>query len=132
MRNHRRGMMMMELIAVCVLLGMLLAVCMQMVAAVASQHRAAERRQCAMLELGNIMERVAARPWNQLTAAALASERPAASAVDLLPEAELKMEVAALPNEPNAKRITAVLRWRDRDGCPPSQTILTTYRYNLD
>lgn len=132
MKKTRRGMMMMELIVACVLLGTLLAVCVQMLSAVASQRRAAERRQCAMQELGNVMERIAVRPWSKLSTATLVGEKPAAAVAALLPEADLKIEVVAMPNEPEAKRITAILCWQEGEGRPVARAALSTWRYKLD
>ncbi len=75
------------------------------------------------------MERVAARPWSELTAAALAAEPISPSASAQLPGAELKIEVFAPAGDPEAKRLTATVRWPDRDGRSPQPLRLTTWRY---
>ena len=66
--------MLLELVAAGAVVGALLVVCLQLLSAAAAQRRAADQRQCALLELGNVMEQVAARPWAELTTAALAKK----------------------------------------------------------
>ena len=74
---------------------------------------------------------IAARPWAELTTAALAGEKLSPSAAGQLPGAELKIEVSTVPSEPNAKRITATLRWQDRSGQLVAPVTLTTWRYKI-
>ncbi len=120
---------MVEMIVAGALLGTLLVVCLQLCVAAAAQRQAAARRQCASLELANVMERVAARPWSKLTAADLAAEHLSPSASAQLPGAELKIEVLTPAGDPEAKRLTATVCWQDRDGQPPQPLRLTTWRY---
>jgi Tfp pilus assembly protein PilE len=127
----RRGMMMVELAVAGALVGMLLVVCLQLLSAAVAQRRAADQRQCALVELGNVMEQVTARPWAKLTTAVLSQERLSSSADRQLPGAELKIEVLALADQPNAKRITAALRWQDRSGQLVAPVTLTTWRYKI-
>lgn len=79
------------------------------------------------------MERIAARPWAELTTAVLSQEKLSSSAVGPweLPGAELKIEVFTSADEPNAKRITAALRWQDRSGQLIAPVTLTTWRYKI-
>lgn len=127
----RRGMMMIELAVAGVLVGTLLVVCLQLLSAALAQRRAADQRQCALLELGNVMEQVAARPWTELTTAILSQEKLSPSADSQLPGAELKIEVSPLADEPNAKRIIAALRWQDRGGQLLAPVTVTTWRYRI-
>ena len=127
----RRGMMMIELAVAGALVGTLLVVCLQLLSAALAQRRAADQRQCALLELGNVMEQVAARPWAELTTAVLSQEKLSQSANSQLPGAELKLEVSPLADESNAKRITATLRWQDRSGQLLVPMTLTTWRYEI-
>jgi Tfp pilus assembly protein PilE len=127
----RRGMMMIELAVAGVLVGTLLVVCLQLLSAALAQRRAADQRQCALLELGNVMEQVTARPWTELTTAILSQKKLSPSADSQLPGAELKIEVSPLADEPNAKRITAALRWQDRSGQLLAPVTVTTWRYRI-
>jgi hypothetical protein len=129
MKTTRRGATILEMIVAGALLGTLLVICLQLFAATAAQHQAAVRRQCASLELANVMERVTVRPWGQLTNAVLAEEHLSPSATAQLPGAELKIEVFVPAGAPEAKRLAATIRWQDRDGRPPQPLTLTTWRY---
>ncbi len=55
-----------ELAVAGALLGTLLVVCLQLLQATAAQRRLADQRQLALLEVGNVLERLAARPWSDL------------------------------------------------------------------
>ena len=123
--------MMVEMVVAGAVVGALLVVCLQLLSAAVAQRRAADQRQCALVELGNVMEQIAARPWAELTTAALSQEKLSPSAERQLPGAELKIEVFASAGEPNAKRITAALRWRDRSGQLLAPATLTTWRYKI-
>jgi hypothetical protein len=126
-------MMLLEAIIAGVLLGALLTLTLHLLAAAAAGRRAADARRCAIEELGNVMERVTARPWAELTTAALArkQETLSASAADELPGAELKIEVAADAKDPGAKRITATIRWQDAGGRFLAPATLTTWKYKI-
>ena len=89
-----------ELITAGALLGVILTTCLQMTGAAAGQRRAVRQRQAADLELANVLERLAARPWSELTPERAARERLSPAAAALLPEAELHAAVAAVPGMP--------------------------------
>jgi Tfp pilus assembly protein PilE len=116
----------MELIAAVAILMVLLAICLEILGAAAAGRRAAAGRQAAVLEAANVLERVAARPWDELEAEK-AQLSPAARA--LLPEAELKIVVAAAPDEPEAKLITVSLRWQGSNSLPVPPVCLSAWRY---
>jgi hypothetical protein len=127
----RRGTTLLEVIVAGMLLGTLLVLCLQLVSAANDQRWAADRRQCASVELGNVMERVAARPWAELTAAALAQEKISPSAAGQLPGAALKVEISPEAKGSDVKRITATLRWQDRSGQFLAPVTLATWRYKI-
>jgi type II secretory pathway pseudopilin PulG len=121
-----------ELTVAAGILGMLLAVALQLLSATFAQRRAIDQRQLAIFEASNVLERLAARAWPDLTPQALAAEKPSAEVLKELPEAELNVEVTTPSAEPNAKRITVSLRWQDRNSrfLPPVK--LTTWKYKRD
>ena len=129
MKAMRRGSTILEMVVAATLVGMLLVICLQLCVATTAQRRVAAQRQCATVELANVMERVAARPWNELTAAALAAERLSPSAGGQLPGAELKIDVSTPAGEPEAKRLVASIVWREPNGRPLQPLTLTTWRY---
>ncbi len=71
-RSRRRGFGLVEMTIACVLLAAAMAATLQVVGWVALERRAVERRERAVLEASNLMERIAARPWDELTTEALA------------------------------------------------------------
>ena len=124
----RRGFLLMEVIVAAAVFGALLTVCLQLVSAAAAQRRAAQQRAAALTELGNVMERLATRPWPELTAAAAAEKLPPDLAARL-PGAVLHVAVATPAAEPAARQVTATLSWEDRNGKPVAPLRLTTWRY---
>lgn len=126
--SSRRGIMLLEVMVAAAVLGGLLAVCLQLVSAAAAQRRAAQQRAAALIELGNVMERLAVRPWSELAAAAAAEKLPPDLAA-ALPGATLQVAVATPAAEPGARQISAVLRWEDYNGQPVAPLRLTTWRY---
>ncbi len=74
------------------------------------------------------MERLAARPWNELTPQTAAAQlSPAVRS--RLPGAELKVEVTTSPAEPLAKRIAVTLCWKDHSGQFTKPVTIVTWRW---
>jgi hypothetical protein len=121
--------MLQEVLAASVLVGALLVVCTELLTAASARRLAADQRNCALLELGNAMERATARPWDELTPETLARERLSAWAERRLPAARLTIEVAAEGGPPNAKRITAAIQWEDRARRQVVPQRLTAWKY---
>ena len=120
-----------ELIAAAAVLAVILTVCLQMAGVVAAQRRAVRQRQAATLELANVLERLAARPWSELSQEQARRERLSPAAAALLPGAELHVEIAPAAGTPEAGRITASLRWQGPYAVPPPALSLSTWRYRL-
>jgi hypothetical protein len=127
----RRGFTIVEAVTGAAMLGMLLAVCLQLMGAVAAQRRTVDQRQWATVELGNVLERITARPWAELTPQAVAGQQPAETIRNRLPGAELKIEISTPAAEPDAKRIVVSLRWRDRSGDFLPPLTVTTWKYRV-
>jgi hypothetical protein len=124
----RRGIMLVELFVACAIVTMLLTFCLQLIGAAIAQRHAADQRQCAILELGNLMERIAAKPWEELATENLMQEK-LSDAAACLPGVELKVEVFEASEVPSGKRITASLRWQDASNQYVAPVHLTTWRY---
>jgi hypothetical protein len=121
-----------ELAVAGALLGTLLVVCLQLLQATAAQRRSADQRQLALIEVGNVLERLAARPWAELTPKSVANEKPSAWLGNRLRGAELKIEVTTPAGEPDVKRIAVSLRWQDRNGRYLPPIGITTWRWKRD
>ena len=130
----RRAFTLLEVSVAGVLLVALMAAAVQMLAWVAAERRASERRQWAMQEAANVMERITAQPWESLTSedpdsGRLASVELSPHAQQMLPEAELHVTVASEPEQPDAKRLIVAVRWQRRPGEQPAQVRLTSWVY---
>jgi Tfp pilus assembly protein PilV len=125
----RRGFTLLEVTLAGLLLVVLMAITVQMLGWVVSERRAAERRQWAIQEAANVMERLVVQPWDELTSDVeeAIDLSPQASAV--LPDAELQVTVAAEPDQPDAKRLSVAVRWRPRPDQAAVQVRLTSWVY---
>lgn len=128
---NRRGMTMIELIVAGALLATLLVVCLKMFDAAADWRRECDRRRLARIECENVMERMAALPWDRLTPEMSAEQRLSENAIGMLPGAELKVEITDSPSEekPAWKRIAVSVVRCDSIGEKMVPLTLTTWRY---
>jgi hypothetical protein len=122
--GRRRGYAMLEIIGGVIVLGMALAVTVRLIGWVAAERRAAERRSWATVEAANVMERLAGRPWDDLTAGSVATEALGPAARDLLPGGRLGVLVTEADG---LKRITIEVRWHGRSGADETPVRLTAW-----
>jgi Tfp pilus assembly protein PilV len=113
--RRRGGFTMVEVAASAFLLAAAMTLTVQVLGWVAAERRAADRRQCAVQEVGNLMEHLAARPWDRLSPEAIRDVAMGEAARRRLPGAELSVSVDE-SRGPDAKRIALRLRWRNRAG----------------
>jgi len=110
--------MMLEVVVGALLVAAAMVIVVQVVGRVAAGRRPAERRQRAVQEAANLMERLAARPWDELTPAAARSlaASAATSARDALGDGSIEADVASVAGDPTAKRVAIEVRPGDRSG----------------
>lgn len=120
----RRGYAMLETIGGLVVLVMALAMTVRLIGWVAAERRAAERRSWALVEAANVMERLAGRPWDDLTARSVAAEPLGPTARDLLPGGRLSVR---LTEADGLKRITVEVHWHGRSGLDEAPVHLTAW-----
>jgi hypothetical protein len=138
----RRGIYLLEMAVAGVLLLALMLLCVRYFAVTAAQRRALDHRQAALVEAANVMERVTARPWSDLTTEGLAKISLSPETKMALPDGELKIDLAdvdARPSPPaplpkgegklEAKRITVTIRWQDDQGQWSQPVWLAAWRY---
>jgi len=125
----RRGVTILEAIVAAGMLVGVMAICLQMLGAVAAQRRAAEIRQTAIRETANVMERLGSTPWDELTEQSVQGIHLSKEAGQGLPEGELKIDLTNPTDEPDAKRIAVSLRWKDRTGRFVLPVRLVAWRY---
>jgi hypothetical protein len=93
------------------------------------ERRNYERRQCALQEADNLMERLTSRPFEAVSAATVKQMALSEQARRALPSAELQIEVVENDRSggPGSKRVALRLRWRSRSGEWDSPVRLTTW-----
>jgi hypothetical protein len=101
----------------------------KVLAYVGHQRRDAEHRQRAVLEAGNVMERLTAYSYEAITPELARKIALSSTTRQSLPDAELTADVAE--TQPgagrSAKRVAVRLRWRGRSGEWTAPVHLTTW-----
>jgi len=117
-RRRRRGSLLAEVAMATVLLMIAMTVTVRVLGWVALERRAAERRQRALIEVANVMERITAYPFEEVTPELVRRMTLSEPARRLLPDSELVLDVkdGAGAGGRTARRIAIRLRWRGRGG----------------
>ncbi len=128
---------MVEMMAGAAILVALLAVSMQFLHATAIYRRATRQREVAIQEVANLMERLAAVPWQELTPEKVRQVELSEPARHELPGAKLTIEVGPSPDDPSAdkssaKRIAVALAWEDQSRRLGRPIRLSAWRYRSE
>ncbi len=126
---NRRGISLLEVAVASVLLLAVMGLCLQLLQLTAGRHRATEMRQLAIREADNVMQRVTAVAWDELTPQAARQTHLSQEAGRRLTDGTLQVEIDASPDNPNAKRIVVRIEWQDRTGRPVRPVKLVAWRY---
>jgi hypothetical protein len=128
--RNRPGFGLIEMAMTGVLIAAAMAATLQVVGWIAIDRRAVERRERAVLEASNLMERITARPWDELKTEAIASIKVSESSAGFLSGPKLDLKVEPFDDVPARKKVTIEIRWRDRSGRPetPVRLVAWTYR----
>jgi len=126
---RRRGSSLLEVTAAGILLAMMLTVSLQFFRAMATQRRGLQARRTAVEEVANVMERLSARPWEELTAENVGQVEASPEVRQALPGSELKIDVLQTEGEPEGKRITVAIRWPAGPEQPDRSVRLVAWRY---
>lgn len=128
----RAGFTLFEMIATGVLLGVLMVVTVPALRWIALERRADQRHRQALAEASNIMERLAAEPWERITNEDLQNSQLAAPIRRQLPEAQLRVALHESADAPTAKQIALELSWNDHTGkqVAPVRLSVWIYRQN--
>jgi hypothetical protein len=126
---HHRGFTVLEVSVSGALLAVLMVITAQMLSWVLGERRAAERRLWATAEVENVMDRLSAVPWDELTSQRVGAEQLSAQAAAVLPEGKFHVEIAAETDSPEAKRIDLVLEWQRRPSEWAAPVRLSAWRY---
>lgn len=131
----RDGFTLFELTVAAVLLAAVMLTAIPTLAWVVRVRQAAERQQAAVLGVGNLMERLTALPWEELTDERVAEFQLPESLARQLPEHSLRIFVNTPADDPDAKHIQIELRWQEtasRTQSPPIRLSAWAYRDSRD
>lgn len=130
MRDSPRGVVLLEVVVAFGLLAVLITVCLKMMVSTAVGRRAVERRAVALQEAANIIERIAAMPWDQVTPERLADVELSPQVREILPGAavELKVEASADAGPPG-KRVGLEITWTNAAGDSDAPVRLSYWAY---
>jgi hypothetical protein len=127
----RRGSLLAEVAMATVMLMIAMTLTVKVLGYVGLQRRMADHRQRAVLEVANLMERLTAHPFEEITPELAHQAKLSPSALQALPGAELAVEVGERAPSPgpgrSARRVAIRLRWRGRSGDWESPVRLTTW-----
>jgi Tfp pilus assembly protein PilE len=130
LQGGRRGSMMVELLACGALLGVVLSTAIPALRWAIHQRKFTEEREAAMLEVDNLMERVTALDWGELTTERAAEFRLSAAVAAQLPESQLTIAVEHDAADNAAKIVRINLTWDDASArsAPPVRLTGWVYR----
>jgi hypothetical protein len=130
MSTPRRGIMLLEAAVAFGLLAVLIAICLQMLAATAAARRAVDRRAIAAQEGANLIERLTAMPWDKITPEGLVEVPLSSSIQELLPGAAAKITVAPSSDPgPQSKHLALEITWTGPTGETESPVRLDYWTY---
>ncbi len=114
----RRGSLLAEVAMSAVMLMIAMALTVKVLGWVGAERRAWDRRQWAVQEAANVMERVTSQPFENVTTSAMQGLALSPEARRLLPAAQLKVDVRAddPAGGPGSKRVAVQVRWHNSSG----------------
>jgi hypothetical protein len=107
----RKGALLLELVISGLLLGVVISATVPMLGSIARQRQLSRQRQAAILEVGNLMERLTTLDWDSLTQERAATFELAGPLKSAMPDSQLKITVTADEAQPSAKHVLIELRW---------------------
>lgn len=144
MTKKRGGFTLTETLVAGLILATAFTVATRMLIAASAQRKALDIRQIAIIEAGNVMERLTAEPWSKLDATELGQWKLSPQAARALPDAKLEIQVEPITNkpgseetdtkktgssEPAAKRVTVIVSYSGNAGQPAREVRLVAWRY---
>lgn len=127
----RRGFTLMEAALALFLLTALTTLCLQFFSAANDQRRQVFAELTATEEAANLLERVDALEWRDLTPPKAAEFQLSDPARQALPEARAEVLVGEPSGTPPARRVTVAVCWRPQPGEPEREVHLVAWRYKI-
>jgi hypothetical protein len=114
--NRRRAFTTCEVALAILLLAVAMTTTVEVLGWIAAERRTVERRQWAIQEVGNLMERLTSEPWEKVNADSARVMVLSEEVRRKLPEPELTIDVDEHDAGRGEKRLALSLRWRNRSG----------------
>lgn len=124
---QRRGFTLVEMMVSGILLTTVFMIVVPSIFWVHREQRQSEQRQVALVEVENLMERVAALPFRQINQPTVDKYVLSEGVLQQLPEADLKIQIEETGNLPLMKKIQIRLGWRDPRGTRLQPVRLTSW-----
>jgi Tfp pilus assembly protein PilV len=128
-RADRRGFTLTETAVAMITLAAAIVAVAQLVSAVAAHRLTAEREALARQEASNLMERVFALPWAELTEENVAGWQLSETCVQQLPAPQLDISVESVDGAPVGRKIHIEVTWLDSSGTNRRTADLVAWRY---
>lgn len=129
-RHPRRGFTLIEALAAAAVLMVVTGLVVKTVGWSVVERRAAARRLWAQQEAANIMERVTARPYAELTSDAAEDVELSAAAGRMLPDGQLDVSIEDATGALPARKINVSIHWRNPAGEHVSPVRLTAWVFD--
>lgn len=128
MSSARCGSLLIELVISGLLLGIVMSAIIPTLGWLVRERKTSQERQAAILEVGNLMERVSALGWEELTPERAAQFKVTDALARQLPDAKLAISIEVEDAE-NAKRVLIELTWEIARGHPSPAVRMATWVY---
>ena len=128
-RRRRAGFGLIEMAITGILIATAMTVTVQVVGWIGLERKAVERRERALLEAENLLERIVTWPWDELSTESMKRYSVHPATARLLRNPTLKVEVTPFVDGPARKKIVVELRWLDRSGRAEAPVRLAAWFY---
>jgi Tfp pilus assembly protein PilV len=130
MRQRRTGSLLIEVSVAMLLLAAAFAGVAQLLVAAGREQRAMAQRQLATREAANVLEEIAARPYDQVTMESVAGFELSSEAQQQLPAGHVSIRVVDDPEPPTARQIHVEVGWQNLAG-REERVQLTAWKYEV-
>lgn len=131
-RRLQRGAMLAEMGVALVVVSVAIILVAQMLAALGTQRRVAEQNALAQQEAANLMERLFATPWAELTQTTASQLTLSERCGPRLPDASLTAKVVPSDGPPAGKQLTIEIAWRGSQVEQVRCVRLAAWRYAVE
>ena len=128
-RKRRGGFGLIEMAVTGTLIAVAMTATVQVVGWIALERKAVERRERGLLEAGNLLERIVALPWEELTPESASKFRISPTTDGFLRGPTLGVKFTPSEDAPVRKKVVIEVRWLDRSGRAEAPVRLASWVY---